>query len=112
MEPNNSGNENISVTIECEEGRPGRNDTATSTDDFIAPVENSNDRMERLDVLAKGTPPPTSGDPSAGRNHVAATSATVGGGQDRVNPLDKSTQTLPSTEAPSSNPNHENNSKT
>lgn len=75
--------------------------TGTSEDDFTGPVEictdsdsngtqdhGADDRIISLDVLAKGTPPPSTGDPSLGRNHVTATSSTVidkaDGAKDRV----------------------------
>jgi len=81
---------------------PDRNDACTSSPDPVEiNTESGNGGAEDgisfipLDVLAKGTPPPTSGDPSSGRNHVTGTVVTNDGAADRVvlfETLDKHTQ--------------------
>jgi len=81
---------------------PDCNDACTAADDpfevnTVSGNKSGEDRILiiPLDVLAKGTPPPTTGDPSPGRNHVTATVVSGDGGKDRVNLLEAMEKSTP-----------------
>lgn len=81
---------------------PDCNDACTSADDAfevntVCGDKSGEDRISitPLDVLAKGTPLPTSGEPSPGRNHITATVVSGDGGKDRIILLEVTEKSTP-----------------